>query len=116
MSNYGVLVVECDDSYQILGTADSRGEALEMASNYISVATPEDGCVPPDTFIVNRRDGNGFFTVREHLSDDDVNQAHKLLAAIRRIEKSRSPLGFGVDALAQIENLKARLVVLGGAR
>ena len=63
---YGIVVVECDDIYQIIGAVDSKGEALELAREYERTADPERDC-PPETFVINRRDDVGRYTVREML-------------------------------------------------
>ena len=64
--NFGILVVECDDMYQIIGAVDSKDEALELAREYERTADPDRDC-PPETFVINRRDGAGRYTVRETL-------------------------------------------------
>jgi hypothetical protein len=65
--NYGVLVVECDDMYQIIGLVDSKDEALELALEYERTADVDRDC-PPETFVINRRDDVGRYTVREVLN------------------------------------------------
>jgi hypothetical protein len=64
--NYGILVVESDDIYQIIAAVDSKDEALELASEYERSARSDRDC-PPETFIINRRDDAGRYTVREVL-------------------------------------------------
>ena len=64
--NFGILVVECDDMYQIIGAVDSKDEALELAREYERTADPDRDC-PPETFVINRRDDVGRYTVREAL-------------------------------------------------
>ena len=64
--NYGILVAECDDMYQIIGAVDSKDEALELARGYERTADPDRDC-PPETFVLNRRDDVGRYTVREVL-------------------------------------------------
>jgi hypothetical protein len=64
--NYGILVVESDGMYQIIGTIDSKDEALELAREYERTADPDRDC-PPETFVINRRDDVGRYTVRETL-------------------------------------------------
>jgi hypothetical protein len=64
--NYGILVAECDDMYQIIGAVDSKDEALELARGYERTADPDRDC-PPETFVINRRDDVGRYTVREAL-------------------------------------------------
>ena len=125
-SNYGVLVVECENSYQIVAEVSSRGEALEMAANYLDVASPEDDCLAPDSFIVNRRGAAGFYTVREVLSDEDVNEYGELLAAMRRTQRAITRVGHSSLPSTQsmnmdVANYEARLAALasatkGGAR
>jgi hypothetical protein len=122
MSNYGVLVVECENSYQIIAEVSTRGEALEMAANYLDVAGPEHSCLAPDSFVINRRGAAGFFTVRELLSDEDVNEVGELQAGIKRLRKN---LGFAQrssysrllveDYAAQLAKLEAREAALLGA-
>ncbi len=65
---YGILVVEDGNTlYQILGAVWSHAEAAELAANYERVAAPEnpDTPVPPTTFVILRRNPNGFYTRRE---------------------------------------------------
>jgi hypothetical protein len=64
--NYGILVVECDDLYQIIGAIDSKDEALELAREYERTADPDRDC-PPEVFVINRRDDVGRYTIREVL-------------------------------------------------
>jgi hypothetical protein len=64
--NYGILVAECDDMYQIIGAVDSKDEALELAREYERTADPDRDC-PPEAFVINRRDDVGRYTVREVL-------------------------------------------------
>lgn len=67
---YGILVVEdSNELYQILGAVWSINEALEMAENYESLASPEnpDASVPPTQYVIIRRNANGFYTRRESL-------------------------------------------------
>ncbi|WP_348262848.1 hypothetical protein P8935_24035 [Telmatobacter sp. DSM 110680] len=64
--NYGILVVECDDMYQIIGAVDSKDEASELAREYERTARIERDC-PPEGFVVTRRDDAGRYTVREML-------------------------------------------------
>jgi hypothetical protein len=64
--NYGILVVECDDMYQIIGAVDSKEEALELAREYERTADIERDC-PPESFVINRRDDVGRYTVLEVL-------------------------------------------------
>ena len=64
--NYGILVVECDDMYQIISTVDSKDEALELSREYERTADPERDC-PPEIFVINRRNDVGRYTVREVL-------------------------------------------------
>ena len=64
--NFGILVVECDDMCQIIGAVDSKDEALELAREYERTADPDRDC-PPETFVINRRDDVGRYTVREAL-------------------------------------------------
>ena len=64
--NYGILVAECEDIYQIIGAVDSKDEALELAREYERTADPDHDC-PPEVFVINRRDDAGRYTVREVL-------------------------------------------------
>ena len=64
--NYGILVVESDDLYQIIGAVDSKDEALELAREYERTADPDRDC-PPESFVIHRRDQVGRYTVREVL-------------------------------------------------
>jgi hypothetical protein len=64
--NYGILVVESGDMYQIIDTVDSKDEALELASEYERTADIDRDC-PPEQFVINRRDNVGRYTVREVL-------------------------------------------------
>ena len=71
---YGILVVECDQLYQIIGEVSSYDEALELARNYKRVAEaqwqspePED-TIPPEGFVVWRRNENGRYTDQEDLN------------------------------------------------
>jgi hypothetical protein len=64
--NYGILVVECDELYQIIGAVDSKDEAFELAREYERTADPDRDC-PPGQFVINRRDHVGRYTVREML-------------------------------------------------
>jgi hypothetical protein len=64
--NYGILVVECEDMYQIIGAVDSKDEALELAREYERTADPDRDC-PPEVFVINRRNDVGRYTVREVL-------------------------------------------------
>jgi hypothetical protein len=64
--NYRILVVECDDMYQIIGAVDSKEEALELAREYERSANVDRDC-PPESFIINSRDDVGRYTVREEL-------------------------------------------------
>ena len=64
--NYGILVVECDDMYQIISTVDSKDEALELAHEYGRTADPDRDC-PPDSFVINRCNEFGRYTIREVL-------------------------------------------------
>lgn len=99
MSNYGVLVVECEGSYQIIGEVSTRGEALEMAANYLSCAGPDQDCLAPEAFVVNRQGSNGWYTGREVLADQDVCSAQDLLARMKRLERVvRSGSGYTSDA------------------
>ena len=42
--NYGILVVECDDMYQIIDAVDSKDEAIELAREYERPADPDGAC------------------------------------------------------------------------
>jgi hypothetical protein len=64
--NYGVLVVECEKMYQIIGAVDSKDEALELAREYERTANSDRDC-PPESFVINRRDDVGRYTIREVL-------------------------------------------------
>lgn len=66
---YGILTVECDDLHMILGSVASREEAMEIARVYECYASPDNPStpVPPDTFVIMRRNSYGFYTVREAL-------------------------------------------------
>ena len=64
--NYGILAVESEDMYQIIGAVDSKDEALELAREYERTADPNRDC-PPESFVINRRDQFGRYTVREVL-------------------------------------------------
>jgi hypothetical protein len=69
---YGILTAESDAAesdggdYQIIGAVDSPDEARELAQNYL-VNGPEDGLLPPDRFVINRRGIGGWYTRRELL-------------------------------------------------
>ena len=65
----GILVVECDDMYQIIGAVDSKDEALELAREYLPTANMEQDCLP-EAFVINRRDDAGRYTVREALNTE----------------------------------------------
>lgn len=65
--NYGILVVECDGIYQIIGAVDSKEEALELAPQYEWTANVDRDC-PPEMLVINRRDDAGRYTVREVLN------------------------------------------------
>ena len=65
--SYGILVVECDDAYMILGEVASVGEAHELARNYKEIADPEWGDVPPDVFVILTRDERGLYVRREEV-------------------------------------------------
>lgn len=67
---YGILVVEDgNELYQILGAVWSLDEARELADAYVCAADPEnpDTAVPPEQFIILRRNPNGYYTKREAL-------------------------------------------------
>ena len=64
--SYGILVVESDSIYQIIGEVDSKEEALELAREYERTADIERDC-PPESFVINRRDDVGRYTVLEVL-------------------------------------------------
>ena len=120
MSNYGVLVVECEGSYQIVAEVSSRSEALEMAANYLSNAGPDQDCLAPESFVINRRGPRGWFTVREVLADQDVCEAQDLLAEIKRVERAlrvANPRRPSSESMRMdLENLNNRLTCIGGAR
>lgn len=65
---YGILAVEDGNKlYQILGAVWSLEEAWELASNYEEHAGPEnpDAQVPPNNYVIIRRNANGWYTKRE---------------------------------------------------
>ena len=63
---YGILVVRCDDMFQIIGEVDSVVEAREMANGYTRCALDDtDNFMPPDAFEIHRRDDHGWYTKRE---------------------------------------------------
>jgi hypothetical protein len=115
MSNYGVLVVESGDAYQIIAEVSSRGEALEMAVNYLNHADPSADCLPPDTFVIQRRNFKGWFTIGEVLADEVVNSARDFLFEIAQLEKTQRLSGRGavrVDAGSRIAVLTHQLALL----
>ena len=66
---YGILVAETEQgmgfpSYQIIGAVDSPDEARELANNYLAYG-PNNDCLAPDRFVINRRGDGGFYTRRE---------------------------------------------------
>ena len=72
---YGILMVEHDDQYQVIGAVDSRSEAVEMAINYIHSAIGQEETgdfLAPETFAVSRRSARGWYTVREELDADEL--------------------------------------------
>jgi hypothetical protein len=63
--NYGVLLaIGADGSAQVVGVVDSYKEAQELMNEYIALG-PEHDCLAPETFEIQRRDQNGFYTIRE---------------------------------------------------
>jgi hypothetical protein len=64
--NYGILVAEADEHYQLVAAVDSKDEAIEMAENYLKFAAKDDNLCP-QRFVVHRRGFNGWYTVRETL-------------------------------------------------
>ena len=61
---YGILVAENDGAYQIIGAVDSVSEAQELIDNYIVVG-PDCDLMAPESFVIMRRDANGFYRRRE---------------------------------------------------
>jgi hypothetical protein len=49
-----------------IGAVDSKDEALELAREYERTANSDRDC-PPESFVINRRDDVGRYTVREVL-------------------------------------------------
>lgn len=72
MTTQGILVVESDDQYQIIGAVSSVEEAVEMAQDYIHNASPDSYCLPPEQFVIQSRDTNGFYTLRTELDSEQL--------------------------------------------
>lgn len=91
-----------------------------MAANYLTAAGPDQDCLAPESFVVNRRGAGGWFTVREVLADKDVTEAVALLAEIKQVERAirvaahRSPAAELMRM--NLEDLNSRFAYLGGAR
>lgn len=64
---YGILVVEGEGGeYQIIGAVDSIQEAIEKAREYWTIG-PENGCIAPVQFVIQRRNVDGFYVNSEIL-------------------------------------------------
>ena len=64
---YGILVVESEDGqYQIIDAVDSVSDAKEHIGSYVTHGE-SSGCLPPDRFVIVRRDIQGYYTRRELL-------------------------------------------------
>lgn len=65
---YGILVAEDRSivAYQIVCAVDSVDEAKEHIDNYIAHG-PDCDLLAPETFVIMRRDGNGYYTRREEI-------------------------------------------------
>lgn len=60
-----ILVVECQDMYQIVGEAANADEALELARDYEAHVDPEDGdSIPPEYFVLIERNQSGRYCKR----------------------------------------------------
>ena len=73
---YGILIAENHDGpelggYQIIGPVDSIPEAKEHVANYL-IHGPASDCLAPDSFVIMRRDQNGYYTIREPLAECDL--------------------------------------------
>ena len=66
----GILVVECDGlCYQVIGSVINVNEAVELARDYENNAGPEDDdTIPPDRFVLMRRNANGRYAIREEFN------------------------------------------------
>ena len=71
---YGILAVECDQGYQIIGEVSASDEGLELAREYFKTATaqwattePED-TIPPERFVIHRRNENGRYCISEDIT------------------------------------------------
>lgn len=63
--NYGImLAIGSDGSAQVVGVVDSYEDAQRLMDEYIALG-PDNACLAPETFEIQRRGTGGFYTVRE---------------------------------------------------
>ena len=59
-----ILIVRCEDGFQIVANVATEDEALELAREYLASAGPEDeDTIPPDEFELHSRNANGRFAI-----------------------------------------------------
>lgn len=64
---YGILVAEGDNGeYQIIGAVDSVLEAIDKTREYMAIG-PENACLAPVQFVIQRRNVSGFYVNSEIL-------------------------------------------------
>ena len=61
---YGILIAEQSDGYQVIGAVDSMNDAWELIASYVKYG-PDAEYLAPDRFVIVRRDHRGAYTIRE---------------------------------------------------
>ena len=61
---YGILVAENMDEYQIIGAVWGMDECRELTAHYL-LHGPHNDWLAPERFVVMRRGSEGGYTVRE---------------------------------------------------